>query len=65
MKLSQSKFAEVIANDGSRHLARVYVCKDCESDQFHIFVVGGVHQHIQCVECGTTYCDGSCDKTGG
>lgn len=65
MKLSESQFAEVIANDGSRHLARVYVCKDCGNDKFHIFVVGGVHQHVQCTQCNTSYCDGTCDKANG
>lgn len=60
MKLSASKIAEVVDRDGGRHLARVYVCAGCDSEHFHIFLIDGRHQHIQCSACGVSYCDGTC-----
>ena len=60
MKLSADKICEVVDKDGGRHLARVYVCANCGHNAFQIFLINGRHQHVQCTECGVSYCDGSC-----
>jgi len=48
------------AVDGSSKPARLMVCMDCSCDHFHIFVLEGGHQHLQCMRCAVSYCDGSC-----
>lgn len=60
MRISASKIVEVFDGTGGKHLAQVYVCDACEGETFHIFLVHGKHQHLQCVACGVSYCDGTC-----
>ena len=40
--------------------ADVIICPTCGNDTFHIYLVKGRHQHLQCVSCADSFCDGSC-----
>jgi len=45
--------------------AKLLTCADCCSERFSIFVLQpSQHQHVQCEECGTSYCDGTCPAPG-
>jgi hypothetical protein len=48
--------------NGEELPAEFAACDDCDGQVFYIFVIDGNHQHLQCVECGVIYCDGSCGK---
>ena len=40
--------------------ADVVVCERCSGMAFFCFMIRGQHQHIQCIACGESYCDGTC-----
>lgn len=47
--------------DGKTVKARVLSCSLCHGETWHILRIGaGQHEHIQCVQCGVSFCDGSC-----
>jgi hypothetical protein len=52
--------------DGEKVAARLVCCSECLATPdlptfFIVYTIAG-HQHLQCSECGTTYCDGSCES---
>lgn len=49
----------VTARDGTEVPARIITC-ECGGECFYIYLVGEVHQHLQCIICGVSYCDGNC-----
>lgn len=56
---------KVIVRDetGKISKGRLLQCPECESAHFLVIFVGRQrHQHMQCVRCGTSYCDGSCTQ---
>jgi hypothetical protein len=55
-----SREVEVLDADGNTTRATLIVCPECGGLHFAIFVVGAAHQHLQCSECGTSFCDGAC-----
>jgi hypothetical protein len=50
----------VTDKDGRTVEARVLICPNCDNDSFNIFFIGEDHQHLQCIECLQSFCDGSC-----
>ena len=46
--------------DGERRCASKATCEMCGFDRFIVFVIEGRHQQLQCAQCWTSYCDGSC-----
>lgn len=36
------------------------LCPHCSHGEFVIFVIGERHQHLQCLQCSESFCDGSC-----
>ena len=36
------------------------LCPGCGNGLFLIYAIHGKHQHLQCVVCDETFCDGSC-----
>lgn len=57
MKSRTIKIHDVHGNEAE---AQLFVCDRCGAEAFVVFVIGGKHQHFQCNNCGTSYCDGSC-----
>lgn len=60
--------AEVIARDGTGHKvkAKIAQCAQCDGLAFGTFQIEGHdHFHLQCVDCGTSYCPqgGNCGTT--
>lgn len=51
----------VSRSDGEIMAASLVAC-GCGNELFIIFTVNG-HQHVQCIECETSYCDGACGAT--
>jgi len=47
--------------DGRAVPADLLICAHCGGEVFAIYAVEGKHQHLQCVECGGTFCDGTCE----
>jgi ribosomal protein L37E len=45
--------------DGQRVAATLIQCPRCDGESFLIYVIGDDHTHIQCTECGETYCKGA------
>ncbi len=54
----------VTDKDGNVVPAKVIVCPVCSGDQFHLFVIGQGHNHLQCSNpvCRETFCQGGCDQ---
>lgn len=55
--------AHVTDKDGNQLPAMAIVCAECGNDAFCIFIVKrptSDHQHLQCTECGVSFCDGTC-----
>lgn len=50
--------------DGGTVRAEVIICPKCKSDTFHVYVLEGGHNHLQCTECDESYCDGKCGTPG-
>lgn len=49
--------------DGQPAPAKLMVC-DCECEAFGVYtLVDQNHPHLQCLECGTTFCCGDCGNT--
>jgi ribosomal protein S27AE len=47
--------------------ALLQVC-ECGGETWVIYAIqigGGSHPHVQCVKCGTSYCDGTCGDAAG
>lgn len=44
--------------DGHSTKARLCTCP-CGNPEWLIYLIDG-HQHLQCLRCGETFCDGSC-----
>lgn len=45
--------------------ATLIVCSNCKADPpaFFAYLVGkGDHMHLQCVECGVSFCDNQCNE---
>lgn len=50
---------------GKKHKAELLVCPLCRGEKFVIYIPEGIgHTHFQCVDCGTSFCDG-CTPEGG
>jgi hypothetical protein len=51
-------------HSGAMTPARLLVCAcGCRTYLCYMIVVGGAeHPHLQCTDCGTTYCDGACGE---
>jgi len=63
----QTQAVTVKDNRGNVLPAQLLLCDQCGNDSFNLFVVEQVtgfhithHNHMQCAECGHTFCDGSC-----
>lgn len=46
--------------------ATVFVCSECQCEAFYVYAIHGKigqHLHLQCVECGETFCrgEGECE----
>jgi hypothetical protein len=57
----QTKRIKIQARDGSDMdaLAQLMICEECSCESFHIYSLDGhSHPHLQCCECGATYCTG-------
>lgn len=52
---------EVQAPDGAKKEAEKAVCQLCSGDLFYILVING-HNHLNCAECGESYCQGNCEE---
>lgn len=42
--------------------ATLLLCSECSNGTFAIFVIGESHQHLQCLQCEESFCDGSCEN---
>lgn len=55
----------VTDKDGVTVPANLAYCPHCpahNNDRFFAYMIGD-HLHLQCVRCGTSFCDGSCSMT--
>jgi len=43
---------------GENKTADLQICDNCRSEVFGIYIIDG-HPHLQCAECGETYCQGN------
>lgn len=60
----KSKQTTVTDIDGNTIPATQVMCPNgCDVSAFLIFFIGP-HQHLQCVQCDESFCDGSCAKEG-
>lgn len=57
----KTRLGTVTAQDGSGEIreATMFLCQECDGEMFIIYKVEE-HQHIECVNCSTSYCDGKC-----
>lgn len=56
----QKRAVEVTAADGEVVEAELVICSQCEGEVWTVFVVKGQnHAHVQCMECGTSFCAGA------
>lgn len=50
--------------EGQQAEALLAVCR-CGCDRFCAYLIQpGGHLHFQCLDCGESYCDGSCSRKG-
>jgi len=40
--------------------AQMVTCEQCHQSSFRILVING-HNHLECITCGDSYCQGGCD----
>lgn len=52
---------QVIEKNQSVISALMATCEQCNQSSFRILVVHG-HNHLECITCGTSYCQGDCDR---
>lgn len=45
---------------GGKKPALLVTCPECGEDLFNILVIDG-HNHLQCSECNTSFCQGGCE----
>jgi len=59
-----TQLVTVTDQDGRKVPALLILCPTCGGDSFHLFGIGTAaeHSHIQCLDCGHTYCQGGCDN---
>lgn len=43
---------------GNKQEAVKVICPNCHGDTFSLFVLGQTHNHLLCVKCNTSYCQG-------
>jgi len=59
-------FLDTTVTDNSGHVvpAKVILCPTCGGDQFHLFVIGTGHNHLQCANpaCNESFCQGGCES---
>jgi hypothetical protein len=58
----KTKPVTVRDRNGQAEPADLIVCPDCEGARFCIYLIEGKHQHLQCLACETTFCDGTCTR---
>jgi hypothetical protein len=51
----------VTDQDGHTVPAQQMRCPDCDGQGFLIFLIDEKHYHLQCLDCDTSFCDGSCN----
>lgn len=58
--MMHDKHVVITARDtGEKVSARLLICPDCTGEPFLVYIPAGMdHAHFQCVNCGTTFCDG-------
>lgn len=52
----------VTDSTGATHAAQLVRCDHCDGNVFVVFQVLGMrHFHLQCAQCGESYCPAGCD----
>lgn len=49
--------------DGNKITGLLAICENCGGEAFFIFSIHG-HNHLQCVNCGTSFCQGGSNCQG-
>jgi hypothetical protein len=57
----KSRMVNVTACNGEHRPAQLVICPSCDGVWFSIFFLDADHQHLQCLSCGTSFCDGKCE----
>lgn len=52
----------VLNKTGASDSADLIICPHCYAQNFFIYKLKNGHQHIQCANCDTSYCDGTCGR---
>ena len=65
-KLATKETTVTSLNDQSQTAATLMICGECGCQTFFLYMVGAArqHQHVQCTQCGESYCDGKCAVAG-